>query len=959
MTFNQPDGGSRRWNNASTFFRGRAFLCTAVAMLTCAGLRAGDAGSFDYRELTLDNGMRIITLEDFSCPIVAVNLWYHVGSKDEDPQRQGFAHMFEHMMFRGTDRLGPTDHFDLIRRTGGDCNAYTSFDQTVYVQTLPSNQLELALWLEAERMTFLKIDQTNFDTERKVVEEERRLGLNRPYGTMFEKLFAELFKEHPYRWTPIGVIPHLRAASVKELRDFWTRYYVPNNATLIVVGAVRHEDVQNLARKYFGWIPRYPDPPRVAAREPLPSQARSVSFKEDVAPAPLAGIVFRSVPQGHPDYHALQLLSMILGGGESSRAYRRLVAGDPQLAVMAAAAAFSLEQDGLFAAGAAMSPFGGKPDKVLSELDALLEQLRTERVTDRELLKAKNQLLKNLVTENLTIESKAAALGSAAVLEGNTANVNQRLDAIRRLTADDLLRVAKEYLAPDRALHAKVERNLLGMLFGRKKNPEDEAPITAASETDPPPPGRAGLTRPADALTSPPTAKLLDFDPTLKYESATLANGLKVIVVENHEVPFISVQLGLLHGAWSEAKPGTASMTLGMLTKGTEKHDEGQLADELETYGISLGGSADLDTASVSLSCVTDNIDRAMPLLAEVVRTPTFPESDFTKLRAQVLTGLAVSSHEPSYIADREFRRRVFGAHPYARTETGEIADVQALEIEDLRAWWDKFARPDVATLIFAGDIDKARAVALAQATLGDWKAEGARPEVRLPPIPPPAERRVYLVDRPGVQSQIRVGHLGIKRDHPAYFVSRVASQYFGGAFSSRLNETIRVKRGLTYGARGGWSASRFAGRFDVSTFSKNETTVDAVKAIFEELDRLRSEPPTDNELSSTQSYILGSFAGDRETPQAVAGQLWLLESQGLPRDYYERYLAQVRQTTGQDCLNLAAQTVDPSKAVVVVVGPAQLLEQGLSAVAPVTIVKPGPDETEPDDEQTSNGKDE
>src|SRR5438067_1519315 len=223
---------------------------------------------------------------------VPVHLWYHVGAKDEQAGRQGFAHMFEHMMFRGTDRLGPEEHFKHIRRTGGSCNAYTAFDQTVYVQELPANQLELALWLEAERMGFLRVDQAGYDTERKVVEEERRLGLNRPYGTIPEKALAELFPGQAYGWSAIGNIAHLRAAAVGELRDFWQRYYVPNNATLVVVGGIKHDDVQQLAKKYFGWMPREADPPRVAAPTSMPFRGRSITLKDDNAPAPAAGLVW-------------------------------------------------------------------------------------------------------------------------------------------------------------------------------------------------------------------------------------------------------------------------------------------------------------------------------------------------------------------------------------------------------------------------------------------------------------------------------------------------------------------------------------------------------------------------------------------------------------------------------------------------------------------------------------------
>lgn len=911
-------------------------LTLAAMLLGSAGL-ADDAKTFDYREITLENGLKVLTLEDFSCPIVAVHLWYHVGSKDENPERQGFAHMFEHMMFRGTDKLGPTDHFDLIRATGGECNAYTSFDNTTYVQELPANQLEMALWLEAERMTHLKIDQSNFDTERKVVEEERRLGLNRPYGTVPEKLLAEIFKKHPYQWTPIGRIPHLRAASVGELREFWTKYYVPNNATLVVVGAVKHADAQAAAKKYFGWIPRSPEPPRVTIQEPPVAAPMNLTIKEENAPAPIVGVVYRGVPVGHDDYLALQLLATILGGGESSRIYRDLVA-EQRLAVVAVGAAFSLEQDGFVGAGAVLSPLGGKLDKVQEILHSHFEKLRTEPVTEQELTKARNQMLRGQVTETLTVVSKATALGNAAVLEHDPGRLNNRMEKIRKLTPDDLLKVAKVYFDPQKEIRARIEGSLLGSLFG-KKNTEESAPITATPETEAPAPGRAGATRPPGWPTEAPKAQSLDFDPTLKYAAKTLPNGLRVLVVENHEVPFINVQLGMRSGAWTEVKPGTASMALGMLTKGTARHKDKELAEELESYGISLGGGADIDTANVDMSCLPEHVERGMNLMAEVVTQPTFPEDEFEKQRQQVLTGLAISTNEPSYVADREFRRQLFGTHPYSRTPTGETTDVQALEPGDLKQWWDKFSRPDTGVLIFSGDIKPEAAFALAEAKLGGWKGNGAPPEVSMPDVQPKQARHIYIVDKPGVQCQIRAGHLGITRDDPAYFTTRIAGSYFGGAFSARLNETIRVKKGLTYGANGGWSSRRKAGEFRVSTFSKVETTPDAVAAVFDEIERLRTEAPSEKELELARSYLIGSFASDRETPQQVAGQVWNIISNGLPEDYYARFLNAIKTTTGEACLAAAQKTVDPSKTIVVVVGPAARIKEGLEKLGPVTVI--------------------
>ncbi|MBN2445901.1 MAG: insulinase family protein, partial [Phycisphaerae bacterium] len=680
-----------------------AFALVLTALFAASTASAADAKLFDYQQIELENGLKVVTLEDSSCPVVAVQVWYHVGSRNERPDRQGFAHMFEHMMFRGTDLLEPKEHSDLIQSTGGDCNAGTSFDHTAYINRLPANQIELALWLEAERMAFLAVNQENFDVERKVVEEELRMYRNNPYGTLGDQVLAALFKVHPYRWMVTGQISHLRAASVQELRDFWSTYYVPNNATLVIVGAVKHEDAQRMAKEYFGWITRGADPPIVGIHEPMPTEARRVTFKEDKAPAPLAGIIYRTVPAAHPDYVPLQLLATILGGGESSRLYRDLVA-DTQDVAIAMAMAMSLEDDGILAAAAILPPFGGKPvDEILDSIAAHIEHFRDEPVSERELTKAKNQMLTGVVLPQLSIMSKADALGEAATTLGDVSRVNDQLEEIRAVTAADIQRVANEYLAPERALRADVKANLLGSLFGGKK--DDDGEVTAAPEAEAPPPGRPGVVRPADFPTEPPIADLLDVDTELDLSEHKLPNGMTIIVVPNHEVPYVTVQLGLRSGAWTEDKPGTASLALSMLTKGTDAHDEGQLADELETYAISLGGNAGMDTCSVTLGSLTEQLERGMALMGEVVLTPTFPADELDRMVKQLRTALAVEESTPEYFADRELRRALFGEHPYAREADPESADLGRLSVDDLRQWWKTFARPDDATLIFAGDI--------------------------------------------------------------------------------------------------------------------------------------------------------------------------------------------------------------------------------------------------------------
>ncbi|MCK6486056.1 MAG: insulinase family protein [Phycisphaerae bacterium] len=951
----------------------RRWRVNAAWMLLAAAAAPAMAAErqYDFREKKLENGMRVITLEDHSCPIVAVQVWYHVGSKDEDPQRQGFAHMFEHMMFRGTDRLGPKDHFKFIRRTGGNCNAYTSFDNTTYVNYLPSNQLELALWLEAERMVFLKIDQESFTTERKVVEEERRLGLNAPYGTVPEKLMPEIFKQHPYRWLPIGQIPHLRAAKLEELASFWETFYVPNNATLVIVGDVKHDDAQRLAEKCFGWIPRCPDPPRVADREPPQEKPRQARISEEKGPVPIVGYVVRTVPQNHPDATALEALMNILGGGESSRLYRDLVK-ERKLCQAALAGAFALEQDGLAGAGAVMMPWANK-DAILKEVETHIQKVIDEPVTERELTKVKNQMMRGVVTGALTVANKANLLGTAAVLQGDTDRVNKRLEEIRRVTIEDVQRVAKTYLATDRRTTVRIEPSLGGMLKSLiglgKGQPEDEgaaeAEAPAGENVVAPRTGcKASVKRPEGFPAEPPVQPLLEAIPRIPFDTKTLPNGLKVVVVANREVPYVSITLGIKYGAWADdaARPGVASMTLSMLTEGTAKHTAVELAEEIEFNALTLGGGAGMDTAEVNATCLSDKLGKALELLAEIVQTPTFPRSEFDVLKQQTIMGLMVSSKQAEYQADRELRRRIYGDHFYARTPTGELEDVKKITPDDLKKWWKTFARPDSAVLYIAGDVQSAAAIALVQRHLGGWTAEGPKPQAPVAPPPKRDKTHIYLVDRPNsVQSQIRAGHLGITRSHPDYHASRVLSQIFGGAFDSRLNEALRVKKGLTYGARGGLSAQKFAGEFTVSTFSKTPKTAEAVEVMIEEIRRMQAEPPNDEEMNVTRSYLVGSFAGARETPQATVGDLWLIEYCGLPADFLQRALDAYRKATSDEMARIAGQAINPDRLAIVVVGDAKRIQADLEKIAPVTLVKVAeePPATQPSgqDGQDTNGE--
>ncbi len=896
-----------------------------------------------YSDRTLDNGLRVLTVEDHTAPIVAVQLWYHVGSKDERPDRRGFAHMFEHMMFRGTEKLGPRDHFRLLRQVGGDdINAYTAFDQTVYIQELPAAQLELAMWLEAERMAFLRIDGEGFVTERQVVAEEYRKGREQPYGKLVDKVLPEIFGRHPYSWSPIGDMDQLARSQVPELQQFCETYYIPNNATLVVVGDVAPAQVDELAKRYFGWIPRYPEPPRPGAVEPPPSQPKKIVLQEDNGPAPIAALLWRTVPANNPDELALGVVADILGNGESSRLYRELVTSK-KLAMFALAGAFQLEDDGVFAAGAVLSVMGAEPDKALAALRAQVERMRTEPVTDAELDKAKNQALRSAVATLGSVSSKASALGNAAVIRKDPEDVNRRLAAIRALTAADLTRVARKYLAPEREIEIKVEPSLLG--FIKNQMGGDKAPADKPAEKPAPAPsagGKPGLKRPAGIPDKPPIAAAQPALVKRPFREQTLANGLRVVAVTDHEVPWITMRLMLDHGAFADPadKPGTAYLAAGMLTRGTAKHSYAELATELDRKAISLSGGASMDLLNIEASAVIDHADRTAALLAEVVTTPTFPADELGDLVGQMRTGLAVQEKSPEYAAERELRRRLFAGHPYERLPEGRAAGLGTVTAADLTAWWKKFARPDAAVLYVAGDLEAERVFALAEKHLGGWRADGPKPAVELPALAPLGKTRIYLVDRKSDQAQIRIGHRGPGYADPSFPAVDIISDAFGGGFDSRLNTRIRVQEGLTYGAGGGFTAQRFAGRFNVSTFSKNATVGKTVAAALDEIRRLKKQPPAGDERALAQSYLLGSFAGQRETPESTLDDLATLRNHGLPADWFDRYLAGVTGATDAAIAEAAARLIDADHLAIIVVGDAAALEPQLKKIAPVEIVR-------------------
>ncbi len=877
---------------------------------------------WQFKEDKLDNGMRIFTMEDRRTPLVSIQVWYHVGSKDENPERQGFAHMFEHMMFRGTDRIGPQDHFKYLNRYGARVNGYTSFDMTVYWETLPSSQFDRAMWLEAERLGRLKINEDYFAAEREVVKEERRMRyLNRPYGKLYETLFSSAFKVHPYRWTPIGNMPHLDASTAEELQAFFNKYYVPNNATLVVVGDVSHEQVMKRAREYFGPLARKGDPPRVTAREPEMTAPRRVEIR-DIAPSPMVVHAYHAPSARDQGDIAMDLLSRILSTGQSSRLYRHLVQ-DKEIAVSTSGSNWSFEQAGLFYFSAIL-----KRNVTVEQGEAALKEevrlLLEKGIEPAELEKAKNQAIAEKVRDGETVQGRADQLGYAAVILGDANRVNTDLEAKREITAEQIMAVARRVFRDDNRIELIIQPD--------PKSAADEETTDSAKKAEqiaelPPPPEM-------------PTGKAPGPVELPRPASRKLANGLNVVVFEDPSTPAVTITCNMLIGAKDDPadQAGLASVTAALLRRGTSRHSGPELAEMIDSHAMSLSETVDHNDTNLRLWTLGEYTDLAVEILAEVLREPVFPAREVANYVTRVVDREKINEKDAGTLANRAINRTLYGDYYLSRPEGGTSASLARITRDQVAAFHRETFGPANASLVFAGAITPDRAFELAERLLGDWKRPPAVD--RKAPPPPATDRTVVVIDREGaVQSEIRIAQLvNVSRRDPDYAAIRLLSQLFGESFSGRLNKSLRIEKGLTYGSSGYFDVDKETAAFRMSTFTRTERTADAIKAMLEEVERLRAGTITADELDAARDTLLGNFQMALETPAQIAARWWDLIVWGLPEDWYAGYLRAVSNVKDPKALDEAARSrLQPAKLAIVVAGDAGKLEKDLKAFGEVT----------------------
>lgn len=885
-----------------------------------------------YKQRTLANGLQVYESLDRTTPNVTVQVWYGVGSKNDPAGRSGFAHLFEHMMFKATKDL-PAESFDrLTEDVGGLNNASTADDYTNYYEVVPANHLQRLIWAEAERMGSLVIDDANFKSERDVVKEElRQRVLASPYGRLFSLYLPEAtYATHPYHRPGIGSIEELDAATIDDVRAFHETYYRPDNAALIVVGNFDEAQLNAWIDKYLGPLkdPAKPIPRVTAVERPRSHPGVFEGYGPNV-PLPAVVITWLGVKASDPDAAALTMLDAILSAGKSSRLYDSLVY-EKQIAVEVNSNADLPAQPGNFMVSAIMA-HGHTIAEGEQALLGEVKRLRDAPPTQAELDAAKNQLIAGKLRERETIDGRGFALGYALRINGDAATANTELAELQAVTAADVQRVARKYLDPEVRMTIRYR--------AESERPKGEAP----SPVPTPPKMVTNYTGPVFALApegqrqapppvGPPVAPVL---PT--PSERTLANGLRVIVARSSELPLVTANLTIKTGGWADPPglSGVAGMTADMLTEGTKTRSAREIARQTEALGANLESSAGLEASSVSLNIMPDKLVTGMTIMADVARNPAFAAEELDRQRSQSLDGLRVAYQEPGQVSAYAAAPVVFAGTPFGHVAAGTPASIAKLKPADLAALHATWYRPDNAVLVLTGDITPDQGFALADAAFGSW-ARPSTPMAPPPVITPNARPRAIVIDLPGTgQAAVNLAKPGIARSDPDYYPGIVANALLGGGYSSRLNLEIRVKRGLSYGASSNLSANRTTGSFRAAAQTKNETAPQVLDLIVEQMTALAAAPASADELTARKSTLVGGYGRSLATTGGLASILGNLSLYGVPLDEITRYTGRVDAVTAGQVQAFAARVMDPSKASVIVAGDAKTFAAAMKAKRP------------------------
>ncbi len=899
-------------------------ICLLVSMvfmtLSAFAQSADKLPPINVKQYKLKNGLTVLFHQDHSTPIVAVNMWYHVGSKNEAPGRTGFAHLFEHMMFQGSGNY--IDGWRAVDDMGGSVNGTTDQDRTFYYETIPSNMLERALYMEADRMGNLlsAMDQAKLDNQRDVVKNERRQRVdNVPYGAMSEMQLEVMYPEgHPYRWDVIGSMADLSAASIDDIKSFFRTYYVPNNTVMAISGDFNEAQTKAWIEKYFGKIKAGKAIVRPNVPEPQLSGIVRKTYEDPFANASRISLTWASVPQYASDEASLDILSSVLSNGRGSRLQSSLVYKN-ELVSNVNARNNTSEIAGLFEISATARP-GKTLDEIESAINTEIERIKKDGPTPDEITRSITQREAQAIYGLQTVFGKGSALASYGGYLGKPNYFQANLDRYRKVTADDVKRVANKYLIANHFV------------------------LTAVPAKTPPPPAKTDKpasteTKKKDmALIAKQDAMLPKAGPNPNFtlptiEKTKLSNGLNVWIVQHHELPIVSMNLVINAGGTLESadKSGVASMTASMLNQGTKTRSALELSNALQGIGASVNAGASFDSSNVSMQTLTKNLDAALGYFADEVMNPAFPDTEFKSLKGRVMNGFRQRKANNAAVAGVVYDKVLYGNQAYGRQLTGDEKTVAAMGRDDLAKFYADNYLPNNSTLIVVGDVQSADIKARLEKAFSGWKP-GQIKQASFSAQTMAAKPAIYLVDKPGAaQSSVTIGEVGIDRSNPDYYAVQVMNSILGGGSTARLFMNLREDKGYTYGAYSRFVYRRGAGPFAASGEIQTISTKEAVQEFLKELNGIRgSRPVSEAELEVSKQAFIRRFPSGFETVGGISNQLASLVTYDLSDSYFNDYIVKVSAVTIDDVNRVANKYLDPSRMAIVIVGDRKVVEAGL-----------------------------
>ena len=863
-----------------------------------------------FEKYELSNGLDIILHEDHAIPVVAVNVWYHVGSKNEKPGRTGFAHLFEHMMFQGSQHHD-AEYFEPLEKIGGAVNGSTNEDRTNYWENVPANYLELALWLEADRMGFLlaAMTQEKLDNQRDVVKNERRQGLeNQPYAKVYELMLPLLYpSDHPYSWSVIGSMEDLSAASLEDVSEFFRKYYTPSNASLCIAGDFDPAATRKLVEKYFGSLPPGPPVDQLTAWIPNPDGVKRMVVQDNVKLSRLY-YVWHTPAYYAPGDAEFDLLANVLSSGKNSRLYKSLVY-EQQIAQDVSTYQASHQLGSTFNIEVTARK-GHSLVKVEAAVDAELKRIISSGITADELAQAQTAWESRFVRSLERVGGfggKADKLNEYNTILGDPDKFQWDLERYSKTTVQKVHGYAKQYLDPDKRviLHVVPQGDL----------------TAAAAEFD-------RTARPA------PTPEPSFVPPSI--QRTELSNGMVLLLVEDHSLPLVQTNVVIKSGWAADPgdRPGAAALTAELLDEGTGSRSALQISEEAKRLGANLGTYSFFDASGINLNILKTNLDPALELLADIVLHPAFPAEELERQREIYLGRIQQESKEPFTTAFKAYLYLLYGpGHPYSQpyTGSGTESSIKAITRGDLVDYYRANYYPNNAAVVMAGDINLEEARSKLEDVFAGWQP-GTIAVHEVPQPPAISATKIYIVDKPGAaQSVIVAGNFGIRRNAPDNVACEVMNNALGGQFTSRINLNLREDKGYTYGAGSFFLGTREVGPFIIYAPVQTRITQESLTEIIKEIrDVTGPRPLTDIELTDSKNNLIKGFPRRFETLQNLAGQISEIIMYDLPENEWHNYIGEVNAVDGAMATKAAMDHIDSDALLIVVVGDREKIDAGL-----------------------------